>query len=284
MNNDFKKSSYILTILFFLIGIAALVCVSAAKYFQFDELVVTVAQVVSLAAFFVMFINCVYAKSKYNTACLRFADYILTNRRKEAERRAADAERLKEMQCIREASEHDRAREVEAALQQGRNEGRQSAGEMSAAGQQAPYLPTAPSFSAQQPVPVQRMPMPVPPSAPYPAPYPAPYSAPSQQRQPEPQRTPSFQREPDVRPNEEVLYNEYGEPVMMRRRVRKTPSSPDGELLYDGNGNPVIRRNQGLWEPLEQRHEIVFKFETAPGMTVSQQGRPENYDRREGNQ
>ena len=69
MNNDFKKSSYILTILFFLIGIAALVCVSAAKYFQFDELVVTVAQVVSLAAFFVMFNNCVYAKSKYNTAC-----------------------------------------------------------------------------------------------------------------------------------------------------------------------------------------------------------------------
>ena len=173
---------------------------------------------------------------------------------------------------------------MEAALQQGRNEGRQSAGEMSAAGQQAPYLPTAPSFSAQQPVPVQRMPMPVPPSAPYPAPYPAPYSAPSQQRQPEPQRTPSSQREPDVRPNEEVLYNEYGEPVMMRRRVRKTPSSPDGELLYDGNGNPVIRRNQGLWEPLEQRHEIVFKFETAPGMTVSQQGKPENYDRREGNQ
>ena len=284
MNNDFKKSSYILTILFFLIGIAALVCVSAAKYFQFDELVVTVAQIVSLVAFFVMFINCVYAKSKYNTACLRFADYILTNRRKEAERRAADAERLKEMQSIREASEHDRAREVEAALQQGRNEGRQSAGEMSAAGQQAPYLPTAPSFSAQQPVPVQRMPMPVPPSAPYPALYPAPYSAPSQQRQPEPQRTPSFQREPDVRPNEEVLYNEYGEPVMMRRRVRKTPSSPDGELLYDGNGNPVIRRNQGLWEPLEQRHEIVFKFETAPGMTVSQQGKPENYDRREGNQ
>ena len=284
MNNDFKKSSYILTILFFLIGIAALVCVSAAKYFQFDELVVTVAQIVSLVAFFVMFINCVYAKSKYNTACLRFADYILTNRRKEAERRAADAERLKEMQSIREASEHDREREVEAALQQGRNEGRQLAGEMSAAGQQAPYQPTAPSFSAQQPVPVQRMPMPVPPSAPYPAPYPAPYSAPSQQRQPEPQRTPSFQREPDVRPNEEVLYNEYGEPVMMRRRVRKTPSSPDGELLYDGNGNPVIRRNQGLWEPLEQRHEIVFKFETAPGMTVSQQGRPENYDRREGDQ
>ena len=47
VNNDFKKSSYWLTIIFFLIGIAALVCVSAAKYFQFDELVVTVGQIVS---------------------------------------------------------------------------------------------------------------------------------------------------------------------------------------------------------------------------------------------
>ena len=90
MNNDFKKSSYWLTIIFFLIGIAALVCVSAAKYFQFDELVVTVGQIVSLLAFFVMFINCIYSKSKYNSACIRFADYILTNRKKEAERKMFD--------------------------------------------------------------------------------------------------------------------------------------------------------------------------------------------------
>ena len=72
MNNDFKKSSYILTILFFLIGIAALVCMSAAKYFQFDELIVTVGQIVSLLAFFILFITCVDSKSKYNSACIRY--------------------------------------------------------------------------------------------------------------------------------------------------------------------------------------------------------------------
>ena len=117
MNNDFKKSSYLLTTVFFLIGIAALVCVSAAKYFKFDELVVTVGQIVSLVAFFVMFINCIYSKSKYNNACIRFADYILTNRRKEAERKAADVERMKEMQNIRESAERDSKKAIEAALE-----------------------------------------------------------------------------------------------------------------------------------------------------------------------
>ena len=254
MNNDFKKSSYILTILFFLIGIAALVCVSASKYFQFDELVVTVAQIVSLLAFFVMFINSVYAKSKYNSACIRFADYILTNRRKEAERKTLDAERMKEMQNIREAAEHERVKAVEAALQQKRSEEAQTA-----ARPQTPY---------QQPVPM-------------------PQTVPMQQRVPAPQPMPQavpVQREADLRPNEEMLYNEYGEPVMMRRRVRKTPSSPDGELLYDSNGNPVIRRNQGLWEPLEQRHEFVFKFETAPGMTMSRQSRQSDNEEQDGGQ
>lgn len=297
MNNDFKKSSYILTILFFLIGIAALVCVSAAKYFQYDEIVVTVAQIVSLAAFFIMFINCIYAKSKYNSACIRFADYILTNRRKEAERKALDVERMKEMQNIREASEHEREKAVAAALQQGRNEGAQLPSETSAERPQMPYqqampmsqpyaipqpsaMPQSQTAPMQQPVPMQqRMPMPA--SQPMPVRQPVP--APVQQRMPEPQRNLPVQRA-DVQPNEEVLYNEYGEPVMMRRRVRKTPSSPDGEMLYDSNGNPVIRRNQGLWEPLEQRHEIVFKFETAPGMSMSQQGRQSDYNSREDNQ
>ena len=276
MNNDFKKSSYILTILFFLIGIAALVCVSASKYFQFDELVVTVAQIVSLLAFFVMFINSVYAKSKYNSACIRFADYILTNRRKEAERKTLDAERMKEMQNIREAAEHERVKAVEAALQQKRSEEAQTAARPQTPYQQpVPMLQTVPM---PQPIPMQqRMPMP--------QPIPAPQSV--QQRVPAPQPMPQavpVQREADLRPNEEMLYNEYGEPVMMRRRVRKTPSSPDGELLYDSNGNPVIRRNQGLWEPLEQRHEFVFKFETAPGMTMSRQSRQSDNEEQDGGQ
>ena len=271
MNNDFKKSSYLLTIIFFLVGIAALVGVSAAKYFQFDELVVSVSQIISLLAFFAM--------------CIRFADYILTNRRKEAERRSADAERMQEMQNIRAAAERDREKAVAAALQQGRSEGAQSSGAM-AAEQRAVPFPMPQSMPAQpnMPAPVQpsaptQQTMPVTPQQPVPAPVQQPAPAPAQQqRMPEPQRAVPARREPVEQPNEEVLYNEYGEPVMMRRRVRKTPYSPDGEMLYDSNGNPVIRRNQGLWEPLEQRHEIVFKFETSPGVTVSQS------DRREGGQ
>ena len=281
MNNDFKKSSYLMTIIFFLIGIAALVGVSAAKYFQFDELVVSVSQIVSLVAFFVMFINCIYTKSKYNTACFRFAEYILTNRRKEAERRTLEAERLEEMQNMRDAAEHDRDKAV-AALQQTQSE---QASRQPVSAQQPvpahqpvptqmrPGMPAAQPYPMAQPAPVQQR-MPVQ-SAPAPMqPVSVEYTpAPMQQRAQEPQRIPAPRREePDARPNEEVLYNEYGEPVMMRRRVRKTPTSPDGEMLYDSNGNPVIRRNQGLWEPLEQRHEIVFKFETAPGVTMSQQG------------
>ena len=287
MNNDFKKASYLLTIIFFLLGITALVGVSAAKYFQLDEMVVTVSQITSLAAFFIMFINCIYSKSKYNSACIRFADYILTNRRKEEERKAADAERIKELQSIREAAEHDRDKAIEAARQQGRSEGAQTANELASARQQLPAQPYAAfqtnaahpqramppqTASMQQPAPVaQRMPVQQPSAA-----------APLAQRMPEPQRNLPVQREPAGHFNEEVLYNEYGEPVMMRRRVRKTPSSPDGEMLYDSHGNPVVRRNQGLWEPLEQRHEIVFKFETSPGVTVSpqqrtaQQGRSDN--------
>ena len=283
MNNDFKKASYFLTIILFLLGITALVGVSAAKYFQFDETVVTVSQITALLSFFLIFLNCIVAKSKYNNACMRFADYILTNRRKEEERKSSDAQRMREMQNIRAAAEHDREKAVEAARQQGRNEGAQLMGGMS---------PVRPQMPSQQPVPMaqpvmmpqgsamppQRMPMQAPVQQ-------VPFQQPMQQRVPvqqpvqqpvqvqqalpEQQRNFPAQRRQVEQPNEEVLYNEYGEPVMMRRRVRKTSSSPDGEMLYDSSGNPVIRRNQGLWEPLEQRHEIVVKFETSPGLTVS---------------
>ncbi len=303
MNNDFKKSSYLLTFLFFFIGVIALVGVSAAKYFTFDELVVTVCQIVSLLSFFIMFINCVYSKSKYNSACIRFADYLIANRRKEAERRAADNERMKEMQNIRAAAEKDREKAVAAALQQGRSEGAQSAGftqtPRQAAPAPAPVQQNAMPMPQQMPVQQNAMPMPqqmpqahVQPPAPVQtqnrmpvapvapvaqpvapvAPVAQPVAQPVPQRIPQPavQKVISENREPVGMPNEEVLYNEYGEPVMVRRRVRKSAFSPDGEMLYDSHGNPVIRRNQGLWEPLEQRHEIVVKVETAPGMTVSQ--------------
>lgn len=282
MNNDFKKSSYLLTILFFFIGIIALVGVSAAKYFSFDELVVTVSQIVSLIAFFAMFINCVYSKSKYNSACIRFADYILTNRRKEAERRTADAERMKEMQNIRAAAEREREKAVAAALQQGRSEGAQSAVDLQMQRQNAPVRQPAAmpqTASTAQPFPAPQVAA----STAQPFPVPQQQTAPVQQRLPEQPRSIPEQRDIDIQPNEEVLYNEYGEPVMMRRRVRKA-HSPDGELLYDSQGNPVIRRNQGLWEPIEQRHEFVFKFETSPGVTVSQPDRSNPSERREGDQ
>ena len=295
MNNDFKKASYLLTIVFFLLGITALVSVSAAKYFEFDELVVTVSQITSLLSFFIMFINCIYSKSKYNSACIRFADYILTNRRKEEERKAADAERMKELHSIREAAEHDRDKAIEAARQQGRSEGAQSAKEIAAVRQPAPMqqpVPAAQPYpmyptNAMQPqraaMPQQSVPMQQPAPIQQRMPVQQPMQPPVQQRTPAPQRNFPAQREPAERSNEEVLYNEYGEPVMMRRRVRKTPSSPDGEMLYDSQGNPVIRRNQGLWEPLEQRHEIVFKFETSPGVTVSQPERNTQQNRSDNN-
>lgn len=302
MNNDFKKSSYILTILLFFIGIVALVAASAAKYFSFDELVVTVSQIVSLLSFFVIFINCIHAKSKYNTACIRFADYILTNRRKEAERKTADEERAQEMQNIMSAAGHDREKAVEAALRQGRSEGAQSAAQQPDPAQQggifgqpvingqAPanrqQMPVAQPqqvrqpIPAAQPVPVQMPVQAMPNMRAMPMPMPIPQQGmvmpPQYMAAPQPpmqQRNYRDDRDAVNAGNEEMLYNEYGEPVMVRRRVRKTSSSPDGELLYDGQGNPVIRRNQGLWEPLEQRHEIVLKVETAPGVSVSQPSR-----------
>lgn len=299
MNNDFKKSSYLLTIFFFFIGIIALVSVSAAKYFAFDDLVVAISQIAALASFFIMFINCIYTKSRYNSACLRFAEYILNNRRKESERKAADAERAREMENIREAAEHDREKAVAAALQQGRNEGAQSANlsaqqNMPVAQQNMPYPQQNVPYPQQVAVPTPRMPYPQPGMPMQRTPYPQP-EAPAQQRVSYPQQaavpapqqarqTPAPRQSLIAPDNEEVLYNEYGEPVMVRRRVRKTSGSPDGELLYDGSGNPVIRRNQGLWEPLEQRHEIVVKVETSPGVTVSQPAGQTGSDRGEADQ
>ena len=332
MNNDFKKSSYLLTVILFLIGIVALVGVSAAKFFSFDELVVSVSQIVSLVSFFAIFISCIYSKSKYNTACIRFADYILSVHRKEDERKAADAERVKEIQNIRQAAEHDREKAVAAALQQGRSEGAQSAGAMpvsqrvpvqsqtqahpqsqTQAPAPQPQYPVQQPFQAGQPYPVQQsyqIPQRVPqipvvsqgmaapqnsvmpqqnPMMSQPVQMPAarqtaPVSAPAPQRMPEAPAGFRERREPSVAPNEEMLYNEYGEPVMIRRRVRKTADSAEGEMLYDGNGNPVVRRTQGLWEPLEQRHEIVLKVETAPGVSVSQSGRFNPNDRQDNGQ
>ena len=149
-------------------------------------------------------------------------------------------------------------------------------------------------YPQQVAVPTPRMPYPQPGMPMQRTPYPQP-EAPAQQRVSYPQQaavpapqqarqTPAPRQSLIAPDNEEVLYNEYGEPVMVRRRVRKTSGSPDGELLYDGSGNPVIRRNQGLWEPLEQRHEIVVKVETSPGVTVSQPAGQTGSDRGEADQ
>ena len=155
MNNDFKKSSYVLTIIFFFIGIAALVGVSAGKYFQFDEIVVTVSQIVSLLAFFIIFINCIYAKSRYNNACVRFAEYIINNRRKESERKFAEAERMQEVEnTVRAEAQRDREKAVTAALQQGRSEGAMGA-RQSVSAQQGFPVPKPTPVQFQQPTPVQ---------------------------------------------------------------------------------------------------------------------------------
>ena len=160
MNNDFKKSSYILTILFFFIGIAALVSVSAAKYFSFDDLVVTISQITALVAFFLMFINCIYTQSRYNSACIRFAEYILNNRRKEADRKTADAERAKEIEKIRAAAERDREKAVAAALQQGRSEGARTSETMPRQNPPVMQQPM-PVMYPQQGMPMQQPAMPV---------------------------------------------------------------------------------------------------------------------------
>ena len=199
MNNDFKKAGYFSAIAIFIIGVAALVISTAASYFAYDAAIILVGQFVSLIAFLGLLIIGVVSKHKYNSACVRFAEYILNNRKKEAERDAFDAERAKEIQNMQTAAAQERENAVAAALEQGRSEG-------------------AAQVKAAQPaqVPPQYAPRMVPaPVEPYPA-----YVQ-------------------QISPSDEVLYNEYGEPVMIRRRVKKQRAAKNADMQYDRFGKPV---------------------------------------------
>jgi hypothetical protein len=162
-----------------------------------------------------LLIIAVTAKSTYNSACVKFAEYILSNKKKEAEHKSVEAERLKEIQNMKTAAAYERDNAVAAALEQGRSEGAQA---------------VAAHFAQQQSV-QHRSAQPQPPSEPHVETYASTNQAYWQ----------------NIAPNEEVLYNQYGEPVMIRRRVKKQ-CSQGGETLYDRYGNPVMRRAESSAE------------------------------------
>ena len=222
-----------------------LVAVSVASYFSFDEVVVMMGEMIALIAFLGLLIMCVSAKSTYNQVCTRFAEYIVNNRKKDSGKRTNDAERIKEIQNMKAAAAQEKERAVAAALEQGRSEGAKAALE----GQYSPAQTYQAVSPAEQP--------------------PAAQPQAAQPQAVQPQAVPIYSQPPVMQPStEEMLYNEYGEPVMVRRRVRRAQVPAEGEILYDSMGNPVVRRNQGLWETLEPRREIIVKLETAPNTTA----------------
>lgn len=199
MNNDFKKAGYFSAIAIFIIGIAALVVSTAASYFAYDAAIILVGQLVSLLSFFGLLIICVVSKHKYNSVCVKFAEYILNIRKKDAERDAADARHAKEIQNLQTAAAKERESAVAAAFEQGR-----SAGEAKAA-------------MAARTNPINRF-------KPHMTPAPVePY--------------PSYVQQ--FAPADEVLYNEYGEPVMIRRRVKKQHVVQNSNVQYDRFGAPI---------------------------------------------
>lgn len=210
MNNDFKKAGYFSAIAIFIIGVAALVISTAASYFAYDAAIILVGQFVSLLSFLGLLIIGVVSKHKYNSACIKFAEYILNNRKKEAERDAFDAERAREIQNMQAAAAQERESAVAAALEQGRNEG---AAQATAAQVPPPFAPRI------MPAPVE----------PYPAPA---YVQP-------------------ISPSDDVLYNEYGEPVMIRRRVKKQRVAQNTDMQYDRFGKPAASTNTPVSAPVK---------------------------------
>ena len=255
MNKEFKKATYKSVIVIFLLGVMGLVAVSVASYFSFDEVVVMMGEMIALIAFLGLLIMCVSAKSTYNQVCTRFAEYIVNNRKKDSGKRTNDAERIKEIQNMKAAAAQEKERAVAAALEQGRSEGAKAALE----GQYSPaqtYQAVSPAEQPPAAQPQAAQPQAVQPQA-------------AQPQAVQPQAVPIYSQPPVMQPStEEMLYNEYGEPVMVRRRVRRAQVPAEGEILYDSMGNPVVRRNQGLWETLEPRREIIVKLETAPNTTA----------------
>lgn len=204
MNKDFKKAGYFGAFAIFIIGVLALIFSAAASYFAYDVMVVVVGQFVSLIAFLWLLVICIVSKQDYNRACVRFAEYILSSRKKDAERKAQDAKRAKEIQNMQAAAAQELENAVAAALEQGRNEGAaQTARAIQVSGQSA-YI--------QQ-----------------------------------------------VSPADEILYNEYGEPVLIRRRVRKQQPVSGEAVLYDRFGMPAAK-NDPPSQPAASSETIDYGF------------------------
>ena len=221
MRKDFKRAGYLLAILIFFLGISALVISSVINYFSYSRSVVVIGQFVTLIAFIALLVICILAKNNYNYVCTRFADYIIDSRKKEAEYQENEAEHIKQIKSIKSAAESERKSAVEAALERGRNEGAHAA--MQAMGD----TPTnSQNLQVNQDNQNRRG------------------STRSVIAKPRP--IPAYMQ--PIAPNDEILYNQYGEPVMIRRRVRKNREHYDGEILYDRLGNPVARRTQSVWE------------------------------------
>lgn len=198
MKNDFKKAGYFVTVVIFITGVLAIIASTVLSCFAYNDTVVMIGEFVSLFALMGLLIISVTSKSNYNKACVKFAEYILNNRKKEAENKNVEVERLKEIQNMKSAAEQERENAVAAALEQGRSEGAQAVAAHMA--QQQAAIPTADAYQFLYQPYVQ-----------------------------------------NIAPNEEVLYNEYGEPVMIRRRVRRRRVQ-SGDVLYDRYGTPVLCR------------------------------------------
>lgn len=252
MRKDFKKAGYLLTVFVFLLGIGALVVSSVANYFSYNDSVVVIGELISFVALIVLVAMCVFAKSNYNYVCTRFADYIIASREKQTQFQENEAEHIKQIETMRSAAQKERETAVAAALEQGRNEGAHAA--LDAAGS-VPQSASAQSTSAQGAT--------VQPQQAYPA-------QSIRQGQPVmPQPRPMGAYMQPITPNDEILYNEYGEPVMIRRRVRRTRETAGSELLYDRYGNPVTRNATNPWETGTSQ---PVASQTSPAPSVQEAG------------
>lgn len=228
MKKDFKRAGYLLTVLIFLLGIGALVVSAAAHYFSYSDSVVIIGEFVTFVALIVLVMMCIFAKSNYNYVCTRFADYIIESREKESQFQENEAQHLKQIETMRTSAQRERDTAVAAALEQGRREGAVSAPQTADSNEADAYA--APSQPVS--IPSAAVSQPVAPSATPPV-----YSA-------------AAPRTAAQRPvggyvmpltlGDEILYNEYGEPVMIRRRVRRVREAV-GDMYYDRGGNSVAR-------------------------------------------
>lgn len=246
MRKDFKKAGYFLAVLIFFFGICALVISSIASYFLYSKFVVIIGQSVAFIALIALIVICIFAKNNYNYVCTMFADYIIDNRKKEAKYQENEAEHIKQIENIKSAAKNELDNAVAAALEQGRNEGAHAA--LQAVGSKKPIPPNIDNTSKSSSMPQIEAAQPVMP-------------------QPQPRPMPTYAQ--PVTPNDEILYNQYGEPVMIRRRVRKNPEHYDADMLYDRFGNPVERCAQNIWEISGQHIKLQSSYDDVPTNTTT---------------